>query len=130
MATQDASDAGANFMLDALGSGGNIWVGLSSTAPTKAGGNINEPPSGYARSQVAFSAATARKRTNTSVANFVPGGGAAVGSLGPFTHATFHSAVTGGTFYCSTQLSQTLNWTAGLPVTMAIGDVSLEFEAV
>jgi hypothetical protein len=27
-------------------------------------------------------------------------------------------------------LSQTLVWTLGLPVTMAIGDVSLEFEAI
>lgn len=132
MATQDASDAGANVMLDALVSGvaGSLFVGLSSSAPTKAGTNITPPGSEYARAQVAFGAAAARKRTNTSVANFVSGGGPATSSQGNFTHATFHSAITGGTFYASTPLSQTLVWTSGLPVTMAVGDVSLEFEAI
>jgi hypothetical protein len=136
MATQDATDVGANFMLDALGktvtpAADSIWVGLSSTTPTKASGNITPPPSEYARAQVTFGVASGRKRTNTTVANFVPGGGPATLSQGTFTHATFHSAGgTGGICYAFTQLSQQLVWSAGLPVTMAVGDISLEFEAV
>jgi hypothetical protein len=127
MATQDASDAGANFMLDALGT---IFVGLSSTAPTKAGGSIAPPGNEYQRAAVTFGAASARKRTNTTVANFVSGLGPATTSQGNFGWATFHSLQTGGVFYASTPLSQTLVWQSGLPVTMAIGDVSLEFETV
>jgi hypothetical protein len=136
MATQDASDAGANFMLDALGktitpAADTIWVGLSSTTPTKAGTNITVPPvAEYVRAPTTFGVASARKRTNTTVANFVSGGVPATNPGGTMTHATFYSASTGGTLYAFTQLSQALVWTAGLPVTMAIGDVSLEFEAV
>jgi hypothetical protein len=138
MATQDATDVGANFMLDALGktvtpAADTIWVGLSSTTPTKTGApghNITAPTGDYQRAPTTFGVAAARKRTNTNVANFVNGGGPANANQGNFTHATFHSASTGGTCYAFTQLSQTLVWTGGLPVTMAVGDVSLEFESV
>ena len=141
MATQDATDTGANFMLDALGktitpAADTIYVGLSTTTPIKAPTgspvhNITPPAAAeYQRAAVTFGVAASRKRSNTTTANFVNGGGPATNPASNCTYATFHPASTGTTCYAFTQLSQTLVWTAGLPVTMAVGDVSLEFEAV
>jgi hypothetical protein len=113
-------------MLDALGT---VYVGLSSTPPTKAGGNITPPAGEYVRATVTFGAAASRKRSTTGISNFVSGGGLATTNQGTFGYATFYSALTGGTFLASTQLSAALAWTLGQAVTMAAGDVSLEFEA-
>ena len=129
MAQQDASNELANILLDSITV---IRVGLSSSAPNRTAPTYNITPpaqADYVRASPTFAAAATRKRLTTTIANFVNGGGAAAANGGNFGWATFHDNTVGGTFLGSCQLSQPVAWTAGLGVTMAAGDVSVEFEA-
>lgn len=78
----------------------NLWIGLSTTTPTDAGGNVTEPAgNGYARVQIApadlnAAAGTAPAAVTNATAITFP---AATGSWGTVTHFTVHSAATAGT---------------------------------
>lgn len=78
----------------------NLWIGLSTTTPTDAGGNVTEPSgNGYARVSTApadwnsASGTAPAASTNANAVTFP----AATGSWGTVTHFTVHSASTAGT---------------------------------
>jgi hypothetical protein len=78
------------------------WIGLSSTTPTKAGGNVTEPSTGdgYARVQVTaaeFDAAASSANTTNAEQAF-PQATANWLSAVNLTHMVFFDAATAGTF--------------------------------
>lgn len=76
----------------------NVFVGLSTTTPTKAGGSISEPAgNAYARVSVANSAANFPNASNSSKANgSVITFPEATGTWGTVTHFVVYDAATAG----------------------------------
>ena len=104
----------------------DLYIGLSTTTPTEAGGSVTEPAGmGYAR--VAVTRNTSNWTAATGVApavidntNAITGWTAAGGSWGTITHVTIHDASTSG---------NVLGWAAlTASKTVADGD-SFQFDA-
>lgn len=91
------------FMKTALVQPANVFVGLSSTTPTRTGGNVTEPSGGgYARASTAAAAwATAVAGTPSSLTNAtvitLPTATADWLAAANLTHFVLYSVVTGGT---------------------------------
>jgi hypothetical protein len=104
----DLTDYSENILIDALFRNSTIsrpanwYIGLSSTTPTDAGGNITEPANGYARQPVATGASSAwadpsggSSTNNTNEIAFPT----ATGSWGTLTHVVISDAVTAGNWW-------------------------------
>lgn len=78
----------------------NIYIGLSSTAPTAAGGNVTEPStSGTAYARVRLTSLTAPSGgviTNSSAISFPESTATWFNSANPATHYVIFDAATGG----------------------------------
>ena len=110
---------------------GTIYLGLSTTTPTNAGGNITEPiGNGYARIMVGtyqqaltqkMSAAANGETTNTEIIYFPE----ATGSWGICTHLCFYKAATGGTPFAFGELNLSISPTTGTVPLIRVGGLTL-----
>lgn len=124
------TNAAEASLLDAvwsvLGSGGNLWLGLSTTTPTEAGGNVTEPSgNAYARVQIStsdFAAASGGAPTTKANDNDISFP-EATGSWGTPTYLTVHNASTAGSVVAFGALSNSQAIVAGNTVTLQTGDV-------
>lgn len=110
----------------------NIFVGLSSSQPTDAGGNVTEPSGdGYARVQTApadWNLASGRLSSNLNVIEFSPATAPwlAGANLGYFP---LFDAASGGTFLGWGTLSEPKPIGSGDTARFAAGDLSVQFLA-
>lgn len=119
----DMSDTRANAV---LGTEPTLYVALSSTLPTLAGGNITEPAqSDYVRPAITLAAASSRARVTSAVLNFISGGGTASGSAGNFGYYALMTAASGGTMNWRGTLTPALAWVAGQNVQIPSGNLSI-----
>ena len=110
----------------------NLWVGLSTTTPTAAGGNVTEPSgNGYAR--VSTSGADWDPATLASPSVVTNGNQVTfpnpTGSWGTVTHFTIHSASTGGFVVAYGPLAQSKTINSGDPVNFPAGNLDVELGA-
>lgn len=121
----DLSDARANTILDALPS---MYIALSSTLPTLAGGNITEPGVGdYVRPLASFAAAASRARTTNALLDFVSGGVATINNAGNFGFYAIMTASSGGAMIWRGTLSAPIAWVAGVNIRIASGNLTIRF---
>lgn len=102
-----------------------FYLALSTTTPTKAGGNVTEPSgNGYARVQVTAAQfdSAASSATTTNVEKAFP---QATGSWGTITHAVFYDAAAAGTFLGFKALTVSLAVAATDVFRIPAGDLDL-----
>jgi len=125
---------GKTSALGALASAPTIWVGLSSTAPTEAGGNITEPSGGgYARVQTVaadWAAATSADPSVIANAETIDFGTASGNwlSLTPLAYVFFASASSGGNVLAFGALAASKPVASGDPVYFDPGDLSVSLD--
>jgi hypothetical protein len=105
-----------------------VYLALSSTAPTKAGGNITEPTfTGYARQAVAFAAAVdgatvsdPSEAANNAVVEFGD-----PDSDGSASHYVIFDAATGGNALDVDALTAAINWQGAVenPISFPVGNI-------
>jgi len=100
----------------------NLYVGLSTTTPTAAGGNVTEPTGGsYTRVTVpssSFGSASAGSITNTATVSFP----AATASWGAITYVVVYDAASAGNLLWYVPYSQTVP--SGITVQFAVGTMT------
>lgn len=127
------TDAGANLALNAIlgdnrssAAPATLYVALSSTTPTAAGGNVTEPSGGaYARVAVTnnntnFPSAASRAKSNGATITFPT----ATVSWGVLTHAVLYDASSGGNAIAYAQFSSALTVFNGTAVQFSIGSLT------
>lgn len=106
----------------------DFYVGLSSTTPTKAGGNVTEPSGGgYARVQITaaqFNAA-ASSATTTNVEKTFPQATADWVLGANLTHAVIYDASSGGNFLGFKALTQAKPVLSGDTAKIPSGDLDI-----
>lgn len=103
-----------------------VYLGLSSTTPTEAGGNFTEPSgNGYARQAVTWGAPSAGVSTNTNAITFGPNTGSDWGTM---TYLGLFFASTGGTVKLYKVLGSSRTITVGASLTWAAGDLTSSFD--
>lgn len=105
-----------------------IYIGVSSTTPTKAGGNVTEPSGGaYARIQITaaqFTSAASSACENNADKNFAAASADWL-SAADLTHLVFYSASSGGTFLGYKALTTPVKVRNGDTLRFASGDIDL-----
>lgn len=109
----------------------NVYVGLSSTAPTATGGNITEPTgNGYSRALLGsysqsltqlMGAAANGVAQNAKTVKFDE----ATGDWGTLTHMVLYSAENGGTFLAFAPLTAPITPTAGKIPIIRVGNLTI-----
>ncbi len=111
---------GANLALSAVfGTGRFLALGTG----IGAGGALLGEVSGgnYSRAAVPALTVTGNTATNAGAITFATPSA----TLGSFTHAAIMDAASGGNVLASGPLLAPVNWTSGLPVSIAAGDLDL-----
>lgn len=106
-----------------------LYVGLSETAPTEAGGNITEPNfTGYARQAVTFGAASSGDPTTMSNSAAVDFGDP--DDDGTITHFFIADALSGGNILIIEALDASVTHQAAVndPLSFAIGDLTVTLD--
>lgn len=106
-----------------------FYVGLSSTAPTEAGGNITEPSfSSYARQEVEWDPATQGDPTEALNTNEEAFGDP--DQDGSVSHFVIFDAASGGNAWWVGSLGGTVNYQAGVqdPLSFQPGDLKLTLD--
>jgi hypothetical protein len=104
----------------------NLYIGLSTTAPTKAGGNVTEPVgNAYARVAVTNNAANwpnaaAGSKANANAVNFAEPTGAGWGTV---THFVVYDALAAGNLVAYGTLAANKTIGAGSTVSFAAGAI-------
>lgn len=110
--------------------GANIWLGLSTTTPTDAGGNFTEPVgNGYARPSFANNKTTWTTAAAGALANAIEMAfAAATGAWGTVTHFGIFDAVTGGNLLATGVLSVAKTIDDGDTPKFAIGTLDITLD--
>ena len=134
----DLTDYAENILIEALFRNGSLgrpaswYIGLSTTTPTDAGGNITEPAdANYARQPVDTGASSewsnpaGGSATDNSLAIVWP---AADAGFGTVTHVIFYDAITGGNAWFWKNLASSVTVNAGEVFQFPIGDLDVAFD--
>lgn len=108
--------------------GSTVYMALSSTEPTSAGGNITEPTigtNGYARMSIATGEWTITGRqAATNVSKSFPNTPTGAWGGNSFPYFVFYTASTGGTVKLVGKFLAPVQVVTGAPVAFAVGDIS------